>query len=334
MRTSFSKSIPIAVAAALTLLATSVAQAAQNPIEKQYKTPIENASPSHITTGADGNLWFTESSSVFDEETFEFHSSIGRITPTGDITEFRACESCVPNDIVQGPGNILYYTNNDNLLGRMTTDGQSLTPRSPGLFVGGNRLAAGGGNIWVTDFNRDVIWKYDVSAETFQSFAPPTPNSNPGDIAVAADGIVWFTQNSPAPGAIASFDPATGVFTETPVDPGGQPRSIAVANDGSIWYTKIVVDRVGRLNPGTRQVTEFQVGAETEPAEIAAAPDGTLWFTQSFSGNAAQINTDGMVVRQSRPIKGSEPAGIVVAPGGDPWYVDSAGSKIVEVKLK
>jgi virginiamycin B lyase len=331
MRRPFRNLAATTLVAGLALAGASVAQAASVGTLKQFKTPTANSSPSHITEGSDGNLWFTESPNVDPQ-------NIGRITPSGDITEFAACNSCFPNDIAQGPDNILYYTNNDNLLGRMTTDGQSLAPVSQGVFVGGNRLAVHGDIVWITDFNRDVIWRYDTTAAdpstAFTSFAPPTPGSNPGDIAVDKAGIVWFTENSPSPGAIARFDPTAAVgeqFTETPVPAGeGFPRSIAVATDaaGTIWYTRTVSDRVGRLAPVTLQVTETPLRAETEPAEIAPAADGSMWFTQSFAGNIAHISPQGVVLGESKVVKSSEPAGITVATDGNPWYVDNAGSKV------
>jgi hypothetical protein len=58
--------------------------------------------------------------------------TIGRITPTGEITEFPACRRqepilpeesqfgfCFPTNIVQDPNDILYFASSDPGLGRM-----------------------------------------------------------------------------------------------------------------------------------------------------------------------------------------------------------------------
>ncbi len=105
----------------------SAAQAASLFWFKQYKVPTPDSAPRHITVGSDGNLWFTEGAEFFtpnaDPDTGgTFHNQIGRITPAGEITEFRVegCQ-CFLNDIAQGPDNILYYTSNNQRLGRITT---------------------------------------------------------------------------------------------------------------------------------------------------------------------------------------------------------------------
>jgi sugar lactone lactonase YvrE len=313
--------------AGLSLLLVSVAHSASVGTLKQFKTPTADSFPRYIVQGSDGNMWFTENPNAFQH-------FVARITPRGDITEFAVCDSCFPNDIAQGPDAILYFTNNHTMLGRITTAGEVLPSVSPGLFVAGNHLATHGDTVWITDFNRDVLWRYDITADTFTAIAPPTSDSNPGDIAVDASGVVWFTQNNPSPGAIASYDPVANVFTETPVPAGGEPRSVAIAANGTVWYTKPVVDRIGRLDPATREITEFPVGASDRPAEIAASPDGSLWFTQDFASNMARISPDGVVTAETREIRDSVPLGIAVAADGDPWYAANRDSKVVTLVLK
>ena len=316
-----------AVAAALLALATA-GQAAPVGMLKQFKIPTQNSSPNYITEGSDGNLWFTDSPGFLDQQ-------VGRVTPSGAVSVFTVCDSCFPNDIAQGPEDIVYFTHNNAPLGRITNTGVPLPDAGAPFQFTSNHLAVAGRSVWITDFNADVLWRYDIDADAFSSFSPPTPGSNPGDIAVASNGVVWFTQNNP--NQIASLDPSTGAFTETAIPSDGQPRSIAVANDGTVWFTEIVVDRIGRLDPATGVIDEFTVGVEgvdEETAEIAAAPDGSMWFTQAFAGNIARIDSSGQVTAVSKAVKGSEPQGIVVAANGDPWYVDSAGGKVAVLRLR
>lgn len=47
---------------------------------RSFRVPTDNSQPRHITLGSDGNMWFTESE--FDV------SQIGRVDPSGNITEF------------------------------------------------------------------------------------------------------------------------------------------------------------------------------------------------------------------------------------------------------
>lgn len=61
-------------------LALAAAVVAQTPTSSivEYTIPTANSYPTSITSGPDGNLWFTEM----------FGHQIGRITPDGLITEF------------------------------------------------------------------------------------------------------------------------------------------------------------------------------------------------------------------------------------------------------
>src|SRR5207247_192033 len=149
---------------------------------------------------SDGNLWFTEGAVP----------TIGRITPAGAITEFGpVCASCLPNDIVQGPTGILYFTSNDPAIGRITTAGVVLTAvPMPNTNANGNGLTAHGGDVWTTDFNGNNIWRYEVATGTFTRFAIPTAGANPYDVAVDDGGTVWFTEANA--NAIGRLDQATG----------------------------------------------------------------------------------------------------------------------------
>src|SRR5918997_1684395 len=78
----------------------SAAQAAPVGMLKQYKVPSAGSSPEHITQASDGNFWFTES---FVNDQNALPHKVGRITPSGQVTEFDVCkhpdfgfESCFP----------------------------------------------------------------------------------------------------------------------------------------------------------------------------------------------------------------------------------------------
>ena len=102
----------------------SAAHAAPVRALKQFKLPTANSEPRSTTNGSDGNLWFT-----LGGENANVPSKIGRITPAGVITEFgSACEFCTVTDIIQGPSDVLYYTSNNPVLGRITTSGEILYP--------------------------------------------------------------------------------------------------------------------------------------------------------------------------------------------------------------
>jgi streptogramin lyase len=191
-------------------------------------------------------------------------------------------------------------------------------------------------DVWITDFNNDVVWRYRISSGQFTSF----PVSDPGDVAVDAAGNAWFTQpgdvNAPGTSNIGRIDAATGTVTSTPTTDGSTtvaPRDLTVATDGQVWFTaRFTPQAVGRLNPSTNAVTLFLV-TNTGPSGIAASPDGTVWFTQEINGNAARITNAG-VITEGKAVKSSGPFRITVAPDGDAWYTMMAANKVATLQLR
>src|SRR5215216_8028064 len=230
---------------------------------KQFKVPTADSQPRAITNGSDGNRWFTEGT--------EFTSApakIARITPGGDITEFAAdvadgCNFCIITDIAQGPGGILYITSNDPTLMQFNVATESFeTPvQMPNTSALGGNMAVSATDVWITDFNNDVVWRYQLANGQFTSF----PVSDPADVAVDLAGNAWFTEpgdvNAPGTSTIGRIDAATGAVTTTPTTDGSTtvaPRSITVAADGQVWFTaRFMPQAVGRLNPSTGEVTIF-----------------------------------------------------------------------------
>jgi virginiamycin B lyase len=319
-----------AAVGAVALLVVSVAQAAPIGTLKQFRIPTNNGNPLNITQGSDGNFWFTEGH-VNPPQGQNHH--VGRITPSGQITEFLVCDSCFPSDIAQGSGGVLYFTKSQPGLGRITTSGTVLTDVvPPNTGANGNGVAARGDDVYYAAFNTNSIWRYDAAAETFTEFPIPTPASVPFDVAIAADGMVWFTEFGAD--QIGRLNPATGAITEFPVGAGPNgPRGIAIGSDGKVWFTKRFEHTVGFLDPATGAVTAFPLAGSPGPEGIAAAPDGSFWFTQAAAGNVARITADGTITEAKR-IKGSEPVGVVVAPNGDPWYAELSADKIAVLQLR
>jgi streptogramin lyase len=330
--------LAVTLAVGLVVSAGSAALAAPVGTLKQFKVPTANSQPRAITNGSDTNRWFTEGTGFTAAP-----AKIARITPTGDITEFApnvadGCNGCIITDIAQGPGGILYITSNDPTLMRFNVATQSFeTPvQMPNTIALGGNLAVSTSDVWITDFNNDVVWRYHLSDGQFTSF----PVSDPADVAVDGAGNAWFTQpgdvNAPGTSTVGRIDAVTGAVTTTPTTDGSTtvaPRSIAVASDGQVWFTaRFTPQALGRVDPSTNAVTLFPV-TNVGPSAIAASPDGTVWFTQETKGNAANITNAG-VITEGRAVKGSGPFGITVAPNGDPWYTMMAANKIATLQLR
>ena len=338
MSRRLARAIATLLAGGLALSVASTAGAAPIGALKQFKVPTANSQPRAITNGSDGNRWFTEGTEFTGAP-----AKIARITPSGDITEFApdvadGCNFCIITDIAQGPGGILYITSNDPTLMRFNVATQSFDApvQMPNSGALGGDVAVSATDAWITDFNNDVIWRYQISNGQFTSF----PVTDPGDVAVDGAGNAWFTQpgdvNAPGTSNIGRIDAATGTVTTTPTTDGSTtvaPRDVTVAADGQVWFTaRFTPQAVGRLDPSTNSVTLFPV-TNTGPSGIAASPDGTVWFTQETKGNVARITNAG-VITEGKAVKGSGPFGIAVAPDGNPWYTMMAANKVAMLQLR
>lgn len=325
------RGLSVALAAAFVLSAGAAAAAPASKLQ-QFRVPTANSQPRAITTGSDGNRWFTEGTEFTGAP-----AKIARLTPAGVITEFApdvaaGCNSCLLTDIAQGPGNLLYITSNDAFLMRFdVTTGSFLAPvQMPTSSSVAGTLAIGGDSVWITDFNNDAVWRYRISTGGFTSVQA----TDPSDVAVDSAGNAWFSEpgdvNAPGTSNLGRIDAGTGVVTRTPTTSGGTtvaPRGVTVATDGQVWFTaRFTPQAVGRIDPATGTVTLIPL-TNTGPEGIAASSDGSVWFAQEITGNIASVTNAG-VITEGKVVKGSGAFDVTVAADGDPWYTMMSANKI------
>jgi virginiamycin B lyase len=165
-----------------------------------------------IVSGPDGNLWFTET----------VRNKIGRITPSGVITEFALPTSDGdPHGIAAGPDGNLWFTESwGNRIGKITADG------------------------------------------TITEFALPTDAVAPSGIATGPDGNLWFTASSKASNAFRAIRfgrigriTTSGTITEFVFPTIDSPTSIAAGPDGNVWFTEFGhSDSTGRFLVGGNKI--------------------------------------------------------------------------------
>ncbi len=108
--------------------------------------------PLGIAAGPDGNLWFA----------VEAGSQIGKITPTGVITQYQISLTYqdAPTDVTAGPDGNLWFTEvvpgTSGYIGSITTSGKITLyqiPNNGGLPSGSPTSITKGpdGNLWFTD---------------------------------------------------------------------------------------------------------------------------------------------------------------------------------------
>jgi streptogramin lyase len=304
-------------------LASSPAQASIT----EFPLPAANSDPNGITSGLDGALWFTEDGGSL--RVGPGPDMIGRITPTGTITQFPLPVNGGPYAIAAGPDGNLWFTEYfGNKIGRITPTGTitEFTVPSANSFPDG--IAAGpDGNLWFTESTGGKIGRITPTG-TITEFQLPSASSEPDGIAAGPDGNLWFTEGSASGGNKIGRITTAGTITEFSLPTAtSEPDGIAAGSDGNLWFTE-GSGKIGRITTaGT--ITEFTIPTATSaPGAIAAGSDGNLWFTETSGNKIGRITTAGTITEFTIPTATSEPEGITSGPDGALWFTETIGNKI------
>jgi streptogramin lyase len=177
-----------------------------------FTTHPNRWAPQQIITGPGRDLWFTAplggaegyhgilASSHAAPARVLLRDSIGRITPTGQITLFPLpLTESLPQSITAGPRGTIWYTVPGGV-GRMSSRGQNALFRTPGIP---GRITTGhDGDVWFTDTTKHSIAQMTTHG-TITEYKLPGSFGIPAGIAIAGDGSIWFTiagkEQSPPP---------------------------------------------------------------------------------------------------------------------------------------
>jgi streptogramin lyase len=287
-----------------------------------------NAQPYGITAGPDGNLWFTEFAA----------DQIGRITPTGAITEFSIpTANAEPQGITVGPDGNLWFTEfGADQIGRITPSG-TITEYGAGITSGSNPLgisAGPDGNIWFTEYGGNRIGMITptgpATGSVIEYTVGITSNSGPTDITAGPDGNLWFTENTANQiGVIMTDGRMVGEYNNG-ITPNAGLFGITSGANGNIWFAEKGAGQIGEITPDGQQVTEFSVPTPgASPNYITTGPDGNLWFTEGDGNKIGQITLDGTVteftINQSIS---TGPMGITLGADGNLWFAEYNASAI------
>ncbi len=287
----------------------------------EFAVPTANALPFWITSGPDGNLWFTEDAT----------NKIGRITPSGAVTEFPITGGA--GEIAPGPdGNLWFAGGGYDTIGKITPTGKvtefTLAFKPPAGSQPYGITAGPDGNLWFTEIAANKIGRITPSGVVTE-FAIPTANSAPAEIALGPDGNLWFTEVN----KIGRITPSGGVTEFAVPTSNAGPFGIASGPDGNLWFTEDATNKIGRITP-SGVVTEFAIPADgSDPEDITAGLDGNLWFTEGKGDKIDRITTSGVVTEIAVPTAGSVPEGIALGPDGNLWFAEQFGDKIGRVNL-
>ena len=285
----------------------------------EFPVPTGGSVPVGITTGPDGNLWFTEGNA----------NKIGRITPAGVITEFNVpTVNSLPYGITAGPDGNLWFTEPGvNKIGRITTAGVitefpiSMQNSQPAFITAGPD-----GNLWFTELVGNNIGRITTAGAVTEFVIPTKDQSGLLGITAGPDGNLWFTESIVS--KIGRLTPA-GVLTEFPTPTANSgPQLITVGPDGNLWFTEPATDQIGRITTAG-VITEFPIPTiDSGAIGIAAGSDGHLWFAESDANQIGRITTAGVVTEFNIPTNDTAPTVITPGPDGHLWFTEYDGNQI------
>ncbi len=270
-----------------------------------------------ITTGPDGNLWFTDRGS----------NAIGMInTTTHAISLFSLpTANAWPFGITTGPDGSLWFTEDfGNKIGEINPTTHVITEYST-LPIGWPRGITVGpdGNLWFTSF-RGAIGEINPTTHVITEY--PTSTNDPiwdiESIAAGSDGNLWFT--SAGASYVGQFNPSTDAFSFFATPSGSSARGITAGPDGNLWFTGSGTDQIGVINPATDAISVFALpNANASGFNITAGPDGNLWVTDLGTGSLGTINpSTGTTAEYPIPYVGADPIAITGGPDGNIWFTD------------
>jgi streptogramin lyase len=245
-----------------------------------------------ITTGPDGNLWFTEDNA----------DQIGMINPTTHASaEFPTpTASSGPLGITTGPDGNLWFTEFDaNQIGMInpTTHASAEFPLPRANSDPEGITTGPDGNLWFTESGADQIGMINPTTHAIAEFPLPTAGSRPVEITTGPDGDVWFTETSiDGTSKIGQISPATHAIAEFPIDVPSYPSvvlayDITAGPDGNLWFLEdsglsgpsiMFGWSIGQINPTTHAIADYRIDDRFEIDGITSGPDGDLWFTEGI----------------------------------------------------
>jgi streptogramin lyase len=277
------------------------------------------AKPSGLTSGPDGNIWFTS----------ENQPSVGRVNvTTGAITTFAVPSNLAGlGGIVTGRDGNLWFTETKAVKVARIVPSTGQITEFPTSVMGAGIVAGSDGNLWVVATGANRILVVSTAGKVLRTFTVPTASSSPHGPTLGPDGNVYFAEvNGNKIGRITP----TGVFKEWVLPhAGSKPFVTAFGPDGRLYATENAGNRIARLDVSAGTIVEFGVPTPSSaPAGIAAEPDGNLWFAEQNANKLARITTSGAITEFPLSTPSAGPDKVAAGSDGNVWFTEHTANGI------
>lgn len=320
--------VPTSALALAGLVALSVSTAGPASAAAQvFPVPTSSAGLARITTAPNGDMWFVEKEA----------NKIGRITPSGQITEFPTRFSgdySQTMDLDVAPDGRVWVTNDSGReISVYSSTGQLLDHGSLGDYpYGGDVRVDPTGTVWITmNYDESYVARVVNSSTITASANSPECDDTLGE---AANGAMWCARGA----GITALDADGSGGTTYPVGVGAtNPVALTAGPTGSIWYASQLSGTFA-TSPSNGEVgylagaspVRFNTGSRTAPNDLVRGPDNAMWFTSV--GAAKGIgHLDAAGRGALTQVGGHAPESLTFGPDGAVWFTDATNNAIVRV---
>ncbi len=290
--------------------------------------------PVAIVAGANGNLYFTESSTGPTNG-----GTIAEMTTAGTIvteTMVDTTRTVGLAGLAQAPNGKLWFTEQSpGIVGNMDPTTHAITPfQITGTSHPSAITVAPTGDVWFVDQGNNEIGHISTT-NVFTSYTVPTAaafgaNAEPFGIAIGPDGNVWFTEQSAGGGGkigkltVPSVGAPTLAIAPNPLTFGSQAigttstalTANVTASGGSVTFSSVTLGGTNAAdfkitNTCTGTTAACTVAATFSPAGTATgARTATVTFVDNASGSPQTLTLNGTAAAPGSPtaIAGVVPA--------------------------
>lgn len=273
------------------------------------------ATPYHVTTGPDGNIWYTTTS-----------NKIGKMTLNGVVTEYTTPSTLSIGQITPGPdGNVWYISSVTNKVGKIVPATGVITEYT--VTSGGVGITTGpDGNIWYTMGGQDRIGRMTTAGVILGDFFFPTADS-PRDISSGPDGKLYISfETGNQVGQLTTAGSLTIVGNT-----GSLVRGNTIGPDGNVYAAIFTGGQIAKYNIAANTFDTFTVA--TGVYDIINGPnDGYLWYSRTGSRTINRFSTSGTETTFSGTGSGNI-RGITLGPDNNVWYASETTNKIGKFQI-
>ena len=247
-----------------------------------------SAQPSSVALGSDGNVWFLEANGpCFQGQNF---TNIGKVTPTGTITEYAVGLGGNGFGIAGGPDGRIWFadpgcTGFPPRIGAINTDGSGLTYYTTGIPTFTDTVINGGdGNLYFGTFTNQ-IGRITTSGVVTVWNLPSSSQFATLGMTIGPDNNIWFSNNAGDQVAAIYLHPAISSFTPTSGAPGAK---VMIKGFGFTGTTGVTFGGVAatkfKVVSGTQITALVPTGAVTGKIAVTTA-GGTATSKGTFTVN-------------------------------------------------